>query len=334
MVIKLIEDKEIWDDLVDKSPYGLLFHKMNFLNIMAKYSGCKLLPYGIYKGNELVAIFPLFFMNRKNILRGFFSPPPRTGVPYLGFVMEQKYDLLKQDKKENYINIMVDDFNGENKKCLSNYVNISTVPNFVDIRAFKWSEYSVIPHYTYIVDLSSSLENIWNGMHGQYRNFIKKTENRVTIEKSENVKAFYEMMTNRYNDQGINSPLASSSYLEDIFKNFKDNMSLFFAYDDNEIVVGALLTIFYKKRYIAWLGAVKPKDNIYANEYLIWKSLEIAKKEKYEKYEILGAEIKRLCLFKSKFNPSLEIFFHISKKDATGRLSEWVYFNCLKKRRI
>ena len=50
MAISIIDDSELWDRTVDQSPYGLLFHKWDFLKIAEKHTGWKLLPYGVYKG--------------------------------------------------------------------------------------------------------------------------------------------------------------------------------------------------------------------------------------------------------------------------------------------
>jgi hypothetical protein len=49
MVVELVKDKEPWDNFVDESFYGLLFHKWDYLKIMERHSGYKLLSYGIYK---------------------------------------------------------------------------------------------------------------------------------------------------------------------------------------------------------------------------------------------------------------------------------------------
>lgn len=52
MTVTMINDKDLWDRFVDESPYGLLFHKWDFLHIIEKHTGYQLLPYGVYKGNS------------------------------------------------------------------------------------------------------------------------------------------------------------------------------------------------------------------------------------------------------------------------------------------
>jgi hypothetical protein len=56
----LIDDEERWDTFVDESASGRLFHKWDFMKITGKHTGFKFPHYGIFKGNELIGIFPLF----------------------------------------------------------------------------------------------------------------------------------------------------------------------------------------------------------------------------------------------------------------------------------
>jgi hypothetical protein len=41
----LIQDQTSWDQFIDNSPHGLLFHKWNFLKTIELHSGYELLPY-------------------------------------------------------------------------------------------------------------------------------------------------------------------------------------------------------------------------------------------------------------------------------------------------
>jgi hypothetical protein len=246
--------------------------------------------------------------------------------------MNQKYDTLKQDKKENYLNIVADEINEEFKKFSPNYVLISTIPNFLDIRPFKWNDYTVDTHFTYIINLNRTLDEIWNGFKKILRKQIKQAESsNLKLLNSDNISIFYELEKKRYEEQGMNFPINSKEYLQDLIKAYPVNFGLYYLYDSNEEIIGTITTQEYK-RFILWMGNTKIKKEIYGNEYIIWKLIQKAKSENYQKIEIIGAEIKRLCQFKSKFNPSLEINFNIYKKDAFGKLAEWTYLNFIKKR--
>lgn len=136
MAVRLITDKNLWDGFIDSSPYGLVFHKWDFLKLAEKHTGYKLLPYGIYKGEQLVCVFPLFY---KKILgvRQLFSPPPKSGIPYLGPVLQESYDNAKQVKKESIINSIVLEIDAEINKLAPNYFSAVLVPGLLDIRALS-----------------------------------------------------------------------------------------------------------------------------------------------------------------------------------------------------
>lgn len=331
MTAKLIQDNEIWDKFVDDSPYGLLYHKWNFLKIVEKATGYNFIPYGVYDGTLLIGLFPLFY-KKYNGMKMVFSPPPKTGIPYLGFVLNSDYSMLKQDKKEKQLSILVNDINDELKKLSLNYISIAVVPYFTDIRQFKWNGYTVNTSFTYIIDLSPTYEEIWNNFKKNTRKQISKAESaNLKLIKSEDVSTFYNLESSRYKEQGLNIPLVDKKYIEDLYQKFSENLGLYYLFDSNEKIIGSISTQEYK-RFILWMGNTKMDDNIYGNEYIVWELIKKAKEEGYNTLEIVGANKPNLCQFKSKFNPSLESCFIINKSDLFGKIAELAYRNVVKKR--
>ena len=177
-------DAEKWDNIVETSPHGTIFHKWNWLKIAEKYTKSKLYPIIGYKGDSPIGIFPLFYF-RKILLKSVFSPPPHTAMPYLGPVMTN-YDELKQDKKEmNSIEFQkrIDEF--INEKLNANYVYVSLPPGLLDTRQFKWNNYQVEPEFGYIMDISKGAEYVWNKLFSRkLRQDINRAVRRgVTIEE-------------------------------------------------------------------------------------------------------------------------------------------------------
>jgi hypothetical protein len=326
----LIQDQTRWDQFIDKSPHGLLFHKWNFLKTIELHSGYELLPYGIYKGESLICVIPLFYKKIRG-LKFLFSPPPQTGVPFLGFAMCRDYTTLKQNKKENFLNIVADEFHRQISKISPHYTHISLVPNLLDIRAFTWNQYSVTPSYTYILDLTETLDNIWNNFQHELRREIKLGEKLyLRLVKSNDVSPLYYFLKERYKEQNLHLPIISKSYLEDLIRLYPEHIVIHYLYDDREII-GVNMTHEYKI-FIGWLGAVRFSNAIRSNEYLTWKLIQRAKEKGFKAFELHGANRKNLCQFKTKFNPSLELTFAINQKNKLGQLAEWAYFNLIKRR--
>ncbi|HMK46807.1 MAG TPA: GNAT family N-acetyltransferase, partial [Methanocella sp.] len=73
MTVALMDNKKLWDDLIEESAQGQLFHRWDALKIIQKHTGFKLYPYGIYKGNALIGVFPVFYRSINGV-KAIFSP--------------------------------------------------------------------------------------------------------------------------------------------------------------------------------------------------------------------------------------------------------------------
>ncbi len=324
---EVIEDKKVWDDFVDENPYGLLHHKWDFLKQAEKYSGYELRPYGVFKGEELLGIYPLFY-KRTHGLKVIFSPPPGRSIPYLGFLVSKEYDKLKQSKKESFLNSFLEDVELEIEKYSPDFMLVYTVPNLLDMRFFKWNNYSVVPEFTYVLDLKMPLEEIWNSFHKDLRRDIKQADSSgLEIKTSNDLSVFYERQEKRYREKAADFSI-NRNYFRDLFDAFPDNLKIYYIYNDKGEVVAASISQEYNGRFLGWMGLAKTVGH--ANEFMIWKLIEVAKSKNLAKFEIAGANVRAQCQFKSKFNPSLELCYHIRRRNALGKVAEWTHGNLYK----
>lgn len=330
MGINLVTNQNQWDRFIDDSSQGLLYHKWDFLKLVEKYTGYELLPYGIYKGEQLISVFPLFFKKIMGV-KLLFSPPPQSGIPYLGLVMDRHYDSIKQDKKESYLNLVVQEIDAEINKIAPNYFSVTLVPGFMDIRPFQWLSYKVNISYTYTCNLQPELKEIWESFTTIGRQNIRKGENlKCQMVRSDDTSILTGFLTERYNEQGLNHTV-DPAYLKEALATYPENLVLNCLYDKDEII-GATLNQAYN-RYIGWMGLPKPRDKkyVYANEFMVWQLMQQAKSLGFATFEISGANKEALCKYRSKFNPQLEAYFTISKKDTLGKIAETFYYHFIKK---
>jgi Acetyltransferase (GNAT) domain len=332
LTLKLISDRGLWDKFVETSPNGLIFHRWDFLKVIEKHSKYQLLPYGVYLGNELICVYPLFY-RRYNGLKMLFSPPPGSSIPYLGFVMCEVYDSLKQRRKELYINTVADDIEREIGRISPNYVSIDTPPKFLDIRPFKWNGYNVDVHFNYLISLEKPLDKIWANFGKDCRERIRQFEKfDVVLKESDDIDAYYELEKKMYEEQGLSVPVMSKEYLQEIFHAFPDNLKLFFLYKDGE-VVDTEAAYSYKDKYKLLWSVSSINKKMYGNqEYSTWELIKKAKAEGYKEFEIVGANVRRFCRYQVKFNPSLDMCFTIAKMDTIGAIAEWSYMNIIRRK--
>lgn len=324
MTIGLIDDGSAWDTFIDESATGRLFHKWDFMRITQKHTGFRFLPYGVFKGNELIAVMPLF-QRQSHGINILLSPPPlQSVVPYLGFVMGSRYDTAKQSKKESLLKLVGDSLEGEFAALAPNYLSITQVPGFIDVRRFLRDGYQTRLHFTYLIALDPPLEEIWNSFSSNLRTKLRKVEkNGYRIEKSTDISIFYSTVAERFSDPEMNIPMISRAYFEELFRAYPTELGLYYLYDDEDAVTGVQATQEYKA-FTLWMGAPK-MTAMPGNEFLQWLLLQQAKEAGYRHMENVGANNENLNLFKSKFNPSLTLFLEVSQEDILGRVARWAY---------
>jgi hypothetical protein len=332
MAIKIMDDGAEWDRFVEDSPYGLLYHRWNFLKIVEKYSGYRLLPYGIYKGDELICLFPLYF-KAKGGLKLLYSPPQQAlaYVPYLGMVMSPLFDGLRQHKKENYLDTVAREINRETRKLSANRTAIAMPPGIVDFRHFRWSGYRVEVGYTYIIDLKRNVQELWNSLSKDCRKSIKDCEKkRLTLKPSDDIGSFIGIMRRDLEQKDDTFfHRQGPEYLKALLARFPDNLKMSFLYDD-DVLVAAAINCEYKKHLLLWMCGKDCSRGDYG-EYLNWEFIRRAKENGIERVENWGTEQKLLCVYKSKFNPALEPRYALVKDDAIGRLAAWTYDSIAKR---
>ncbi|MBO8161749.1 MAG: GNAT family N-acetyltransferase [Thermosipho sp. (in: Bacteria)] len=325
MSIEIINDKQEWDMFVDSSYNGILFHKWDFLKIVEKHANAKLVTYGIHKGDALIALFPVFIM-KKGFLKFIFTSSPKAMMTYSGVILSKDFGELKQNKKEGIMEEIVNSMNQILAEISPDFFYMILTPGIDDIREFKWNKYEISPLYTYVLDLTKTLDEIWSGLKKVTRKNIKKAENNanITIEKVESADIIYNFLKDRYAEQGLHLPILSNNYLNELISAYPENIEAYVLKNiDGEVLTGKLI-IKYKDRYINWIGDMKT-ENASLQDYIMWKFIEKAKTEGYHVFDFGGANTKRLCKFKAKFNPRPELYFGVTRKNLVGKVSEWIY---------
>jgi len=330
MTVVRIDDKDTWDSFIDESPSGLLFHKWDYLHLTAKYTGSTLLPYAVYKGDELLCLFPLFH-GRVYGVSAVFSPPPLTVIPHLGCVMSRGFAGLKQSKKESTLQMVADDIGGVIEDLSPNYISIAFVPEFRDIRHYIWERCEARARYTYTIDLEQPLEAIWTSLHYKLRNKLKKeAEAGLRLERTNDISTLHRLITERYQDPSLDIPPIRRDYLNDLVRTYPDRIGVYSLYDAGDEIVGVVAAQEYK-RFLLWLGTPRLEGLHAGNEYLQWLLIQRAKAEGYPAFENMGANNRDLAFFKSRFNPDLVMYFEVEKKDILGSLSGWAYLTFVKR---
>lgn len=326
--IKVLEDSKLWDEFVDQSHNGTLAHKWEFLKIIEKLTNSELVTFGIFNhGASLVGVFPIFYKRRIG-LKMAFSPPPGTGIPYLGIVLSAEHAELHQQGKEKHLALIAAEIQRELEEYSPDYTMFSLAPEFLDVRSFQWKKYIIVPRYTYTLDLSRPIEEIWGSLPSATKKEIEADEEMgLEVRPSQDMSGLLELQKERCSVQKSACKMKHMRLIQNLFDSYPENLKIYYLHNIRDDVVGAMLTREYKGKLSEWmdigLGSIGIGDH--ANEFLRWNLIKNAKSEGYNKYELSGANDMNSRQLRTKFNPNLEMNYCLYKKTFLGRAAEWAY---------
>ena len=153
---------------------GTIFNSANWLSLF----GNDIKAVGIYNNNdELIGGFHLYIEKRFGLKICRDAPyTPHCG-PFLKITSKNRVAIMDTWKKT--ISLMAEYI--ENLRLP--LVSISLDKPVTDMQPFIWKSYKVTPRYTYLIDLTASVDDILRNMSPERRNDIKKAEkNGINVE--------------------------------------------------------------------------------------------------------------------------------------------------------
>ena len=320
MVVELLEDKKRWDQFVETSPQGLLFHKWDFLKTVERHSKYRFLPYGVYSGDELRCIFP-FFIGRNHGLTVMCSPPPiHTQMWYLGPAFDPSVQALKAHARETVFQQVTGELCKEIDSIAPHFVYFTTVPHFIDVRFFKWKNFTANLEFTYAIDLEKSLDEIWASFSRRCRQNIKRVNKySPEVQQTNDVSKLLDLWRGGFTERGVQAPLISDSYLKELAATFPQDITVYTLSIDGRLAAAEACCALQKERYCSWIGGASTRKDLGVNEYLDWEVMKRAKSEGFKKLD-LGGGAANVSAYKAKFDPALELYCVVEKKDTLWKI--------------
>jgi len=334
MELKVLDeaDWQKWDAVITSSPHGTIFHTWKWLKIVEKNTHTDFYPLIAYQGTNIVAIYPVF-LEKKGFINLALSPPPQAYLLYLGPVIVG-YEEKKQDKKESIfldLQIEFDRFLVNQLNC--KYARIRLSPGLSDSRPLQWCGYSINPLFTYRTNLSDGIDRIWDRFDRKLRVSIHRATKEGVVVKvggREDLLLIEKELSRRRTEQGIHS-FDHSQYLLDLYDNFQENLKIFMAYYEG-LLVGSLVALAFKDIMSLWIGTPKSElKSIYPNDLVQWEAMKWAGQNGFRWFESMdGGDNRRLTLYKSKWNPQLQIWYSAEKHSSTVyKIGEKILRKCL-----
>lgn len=268
-MIKIVNSisREEWTRFVLNNSDATIYHTPEWKEVLERTFGFK--PYYVFakENGEITGMLPLFYI--KSIITG----NRLCLLPFSHFcgpIGDKK--VLKSLIKEEV---------SLHKDLNVNYLEIR---DYIDFDGFE----SQNTFSTYILELSPNIEEVWKRLDKRSVMWaIKKSKkNNVIVEKTRNVddfRKFYKLNCATKREIGV--PSHPWSFFKNLFKFLNDNISLYVARYNGEIIAGGIMESF-KDTVIYGYGAAN-SDYLELCPYnaFIWKSIEDACQNGYRYFD-------------------------------------------------
>jgi hypothetical protein len=232
---------------------------------------------------------------------------------------------LKAIAREKILDQVTDELCREIDTIAPNFVHFTTVPNFIDVRFFTWKNFTARVLLTYAINLEKSLDDIWASFSKGCRWEIRRVSAySPEIQQTSDVSPMLDIWRERFPELGIDVPLLSDSYLKELVATFPQDVTVYSVSIDGSLAAATACCVMQNERYGYWIGNANARKDMSVNDYLIWEIVKRAKSEGFKKLDLGGAN-QRLSRFKSKFDPVLEPWCIVERRDRLRKISDFTY---------
>jgi len=304
MLIKKISDSDNikYNDLATE--YGTVFNTIDWLKIFAD----KVRIYGIYdKNGGIIGGFSIYTERRFGFKIS--RNPPFT--PMIGPFLEIK--------AKNPVAIM--DFWKEVLSLLANFldklpcsvISVSLSKEIVDTQPFAWKKFKVIPGYTYMLDLNSSIDDIRSAMSAERRNDISKAlRDGLVVRQINDFEIVKSLVFKTLSRQGLT---INEVYLNRVIFEFanKDNSFAFAAFKEN-IPIAVSFCVCDSRCAYYLLGGYDNKNKHHgAGALAVWEAIKYAQSLGLKYFDFEGSMVPQIERYFRGFGGQLTPYYRINK---------------------
>ena len=309
-------DGDTWNRIVERSDETNPLHRGEALSVLADHSDSNLTRLVGYNGQEPVGVFPVFETETGPFT--IVSSPPRLLHTFQLGPATVGMDQMKHRRREKYAWEFV-------SECLSwvdatiepDTMFVRSTPMFDDMRPFQWNEFEVSPYYTYVVDISADQETLLGQFSSDARSNIRNADEsryEVTVGGRDEVKRIFRMLEARLGE--ANAPLrVDETFVTDLYDALPtDVMRPYVCRVDGEFATG-MITLSSDSTMYRWKGGAPSDTALDTTDLLDWHLMRDAAERGAERYDMVGANIERLCDYKAKFGPEVEVYYTLERSN-------------------
>jgi hypothetical protein len=307
-----------WDQLVEHSEQGTIFHSSSWIAAAAKMLALDFILIGVFKNSELIGGCSFY---RKNLFFGYrIAYTANTFSPYGGFVLENPASTQVRENETRHheiISLILEKIQTMNLAKI-NFIN---GPGLSDIRPFTRTGWKGRVYYTYIVPLENDIFSSIS--YGARRSIRKAQKLGISVKKEYNPDIFWNLAQATYAKQAMPVPYKKDHIVAFMEMMNRNNLGdMWIAKTPSGEPVSAVFYAYDPQMAHGWLGANDPafKDTGSVS-FILFESLAELQKRGFQRFNIMAANTPHLAQFYSSFNPRLVPYYGVEKINRLGKLS-------------
>ncbi len=318
-ITRTLTSKEynLWDELVNRSSHGTIFHTSLWLTTCEKLLRIKLNIYGNFRESELKGGCSVFSKSLCKFIPAAQSTIPMT--PYGGYVLDLSESRQIRDLESSQ-RAIITDINVEMEKKFK-YISIVNSPRFIDIRPFLSCGWKEQIRYTYVLGLNSEIDRI---ISKKARNSAKKaTRLDFKCRSCNDPNIYCELFFKTFLRQNINPPVTRNfiiGMLEMILRNRIGDFWI--AENSSGEIAAAEVMIWDDKQAHRWSAASDPKfRETGATSLLLLDVMKYLNDMGHREINLMAGNMPNFSKFVTGFNPRLFPYYSLSKNVLASRFS-------------
>jgi hypothetical protein len=323
-------DFETWGRALPDNGFEV-FHLPEALRVLADHTEAELELYAGYKGDQPVALLPVF-VTAPPVGSVVQSPPPSMGVPRLGPVLMPNSPKKRKREKLNrtFTEAVAEQFSVDSPLTLLRLVCNTA---YTDPRPYSWLDMRTETRFTYCLDIDDTdLESIRAAFSSSLRRDIRDAEDLpVTVQREglAGVQAIHEDTVARFEEQD-EAYGQSWPYVRDLASTLGERCQAYVVRDPDGEYVSGITVLYSNDMAYFWQGGTRGTyDGTSVNSLIHWRIIEdIAAGEPVPsvgQYDLMGANTERLCRYKSKFGADLVPYYLIETESPRMDVAKRAY---------
>lgn len=319
-----------WGDALPSSGFEP-FHLPDALQVVEQHTGGNLVLYGGFNGDRPVGLFPAFVHDR-SLSRTVTSPPPSLGIPRLGPILMPASPKQRKQEQVNrrFADAVLEALDVGSRRTLFRSL-LST--EAADPRPYGWAGLEIEPQFTYHLDVAdASADDLLSGFSRDLRKDIRKGQDlgiTVDIEGLDSAREIHESVDRRYREQGKTFSL-SWPFVRDVVRSLGDRARVIVARTPDGAFRNGMIFLYSNDAVYSWMGGIRDTyESVSTKSMVQWGMLtelvESPPIESVTRYDLSGANTKRLCEYKSAFGGTLVPYYTIETTGASMELAKKAY---------